>query len=346
MCYCSKDNYISAFSVSMVALPTNTESAFLVSLVSGIFLILAIYYIFTYHMKFPPNIVIWSLIVICLLTVIAINSPLFSFCFATFISCVLLFLSFPYEIYSGFRNKQESFFRQLLIFLSNISILDFLASVYILFFCVPKNVLIKRLTYIFLILIAYMITSRHLYYRRAILLESDLNSYYYLAYLMLFFGILTAYIRLFLNLSLFLTFATLRLQPSLLSPEILYVFGENDDSVPQKNLDSNKSGRPYFAFMDKSRNTYHQNFNPQIHSRFSRGSNFAIGFAGLAIGGATVYYAKMQAEAAIIQAQASKDQVQAQVDNNWEMARQNDLEEVSQGFMTREDFAKKYGRKI
>lgn len=44
-----------------------------------------------------------------------------------------------------------------------------------------------------------MITSRYLFYRRAILLESDLGSFHYLANLILFFDILTADIRLFLT---------------------------------------------------------------------------------------------------------------------------------------------------
>lgn len=144
---------------------------------------------------------------------------------------------------------------------------------------------------------------------------------------MLFLGIFTLYIRLFLNLALFCTLTTLQLDPSLLSPAILYTLGDNQDlenlppPQPQK-------GRPYFSFIDRSHNTYNQNFNPQMHTRFSRGTNMAIGFCGLCLGGATLYYAKIQSDYAI--------------QNTCEMTHQNDLEEVSQGLMMREDYQKKY----
>lgn len=161
------------------------------------------------------------------------------------------------------------------------------------------------------------------------MLQPDLGSYHYLAYLILFFGTFTIYIRFFLNISLFLTISTLCLQPSLLSPDILYILGEGDqqDPILPKGT-TNNYGRPYFTLVDRSKNYYHQNFNPQLHSRLSRGSNFVIGFAGLFVGGATLYYAKMQTDHAAI--------------NSFEMTRQNDLEEVSQGLMSKEEYQSKY----
>lgn len=66
--------------------------------------------------------------------------------------------------------------------------------------------------------------------------------------------------------------------------------------------------------------------------RFSRGSNFIIGFATLCIDGATIYYAKSQADQATL--------------NTFEMRRQNDLEKVSQGLMSKEEYNRRYQKTI
>lgn len=153
MFYRFNNKALLAFYLNIPVFP-HDQFSFLFSLS---FIILIIYISFVHYMFFSCYIVSISLIIITLFTTIAIFSPKFSLCFVTAISCLFLFLSFTYEIFSGFYVKQREFFCQLLIFLGKTSILDFLVSVYILFFCVKITILVRRFIYISIILIFFII---------------------------------------------------------------------------------------------------------------------------------------------------------------------------------------------
>lgn len=248
-----------------------------------------------------------------------------------FIISIIFLSSFPYEIYKGFSTQRDNLLTELLVFLSKISVLDYLSGIYILFFCVPRPILIKRYIIICFISLCYITISRYYFYHVTFLHEHLLYSKH-IIYIILVLGIAVTYYRILLSISMFFVFMVLRTNnPSLLHPVVLYVLGE----TPDEPKSSNPSPRNYSLFhINQSRNYYRENFKASNHG-LHRNVGYGIGFFGLVVGFGAAYYGKVQADASLAQ-------VKAQEINNFEMRRQNDLEEVSQGLMSKEDYTKKY----
>ncbi len=341
MFYCSNDNYMPAFSVSLL-MPSFMQSSFNFLL---LLLVVILIWLINYLRKNSLSISKLSISIIILLTTISFISPMFSFIFTSLIMGIMLILLFPYKIYDSFFDTQKTLIKKILIVLEDLGILDFLATLYIMFFCVPAKIFKIRLLIMFIISIAYIITTRYCFIHILLLHEKFSYITYIFIYFMLFIGISLIYFRFLINLALFIVPLALRLEPKLLSESVLYVFGEEQDMQKSQDIPVTSPAKPRnrlsFINITVNRSTYQQHFTLNNPKSFR---NFGIGL-GLFTLGATSYAAycsKIQADAAIIQANAALAQVIAQEVNNKEMARQNDLEEVAQGLMSKDDYIKKY----
>lgn len=134
-------------------------------------------------------------------------------------------------------------------------------------------------------------------------------------------GLIALYSRVILNLSLITINYTLNYHKELLPSNILLtVKGEGNPMPDSTPPISNKSKQ--FIFFQKNNNNVH-NIIP--NAAISRMGLLRL-FCSVCIGGGIILYAKKTYD--------------AQMQNNFEITRQNDAKEVSQGFMTREEYIK------
>lgn len=122
---------------------------------------------------------------------------------------------------------------------------------------------------------------------------------------------------------------------SLLSPSVLYVFGEDSDdhSVPDKGTQKPPvpSDRKFSLLnINITRNTYKQYFS-NSNPNYFRNLGLCLGICTLGAASAAAYYARSQALAAIKQADATIKQVDAAI-------KQNDLSAFQSGLITKDQY--------
>lgn len=99
-----------------------------------------------------------------------------------------------------------------------------------------------------------------------------------------------------------------------------------DPLDPKESTSENKPSLP----SNKTNSHHYYQGNASSNSRFFKRISIATAIAGVGIASYAAYQQRLQTETAIIQAQAAVEQ--------------NDLEEVSQGLMTKKQYLKKYKR--
>jgi hypothetical protein len=283
-----------------------------------------------------------SFSIILILSYISISKPLFAFWFMVCISGIILVLLYPYQIYVGFFDQRKHLIIKLLKILEYYNILDFFASLYIVFFCVPPKRYHLQLLLIFVLNIIYIIGSRWYYYHAIILHESFSRLQYSCIYLILLTGILVVYTRFLLNISLMIVPLTIRMDKSLLSPSVLYVFGEDSDdhSVPDKGTQKPPvpSDRKFSLLnINITRNTYKQYFS-NSNPNYFRNLGLCLGICTLGAASAAAYYARSQALAAIKQADAAIKQADAAIKQVDAAIKQNDLSAFQSGLITKDQY--------
>ena len=281
-----------------------------------------------------------SSVIILLFANISIFSPTFTLVFMVLFSSVILVIMFPFKLPNAFLKTKEKITSTFIFLLYQMELLDFLSVVYIKFFCVPSRLFHLRLLGIFICSVIYMSISRWYFYHNVILHESFSFIQYLLIYFWLILGISIIYLRLLINLSCIFIPLTLRLDPSLLSPSVLYVFGENnEDALPtqQTPKPSNKvpnDKRYSFINVNNTRKYYRQYFNAS-HSTSYRNIGLCIGVCGVGLAGLTAYFAKVQADVSTIQANESKKQ-------SYHTAREADVAAVEANLITREEYYRRH----
>lgn len=108
---------------------------------------------------------------------------------------------------------------------------------------------------------------------------------------------------------MFLVYSALRVNPSLLSPSILYVLGQNNNEMsheaPKSNLSSDK--KYFFVNINVTCQYYRQYFtntNPNVF----RYMGYGLAICGTLVAFGTFWYTRVQANASIIQVEQTKQQ--------------------------------------
>lgn len=134
--------------------------------------------------------------------------------------------------------------------------------------------------------------------------------------------------------------------------QAVFLFGEEPSEDDHVTTNTSKSGNVNesqnnnakttpsykFSIVDRSGPRYYTINRGSQHRRFG----LFLGICTFCVAGSAAYYAREQALSARDQALSARDQVQAQIQNNIQMERQNDLEEVSQGLRSKESYNEKY----
>jgi hypothetical protein len=145
----------------------------------------------------------------------------------------------------------------------------------------------------------------------------------------------------------------------MLHSDILFIFGEGVDTptatpvspvpapiaTPTPRVPVVPPAAPKFSLINVSYNrAYHKNYYSEAFQSSIRLRNigFIVGVMGVGVGVATAKFSYDAAVAAQQQVEIAKEQVRAQETNNYEMGRQNKLEELAQGICTKEEYLAEY----
>lgn len=287
-----------------------------------------------------------SISIILCLTTISFIFPMFSFFFMAIFMGFFLITLFPYKMYDSFFEDQKTLIRKFLILLEALGILDFLATLYILFFFVPKKIFNIRMLLIVFFSVIYIIATRYCFIHLVLLHESFSYITNFFLYLILFIGISLTYSRFLLNLALFVVPLTLQIEPKLLSEFILYIFGQGEDMASESTpKPQNKMSFINFTY---TRATYRQYFTSD-HTKMYRNIGLGLGFLTFFATSFAAYYSKVQADAAIIQAVQAKIQADAAIIQaeqakvqTYHTAREADVAAVEAKLITLDEYYKRH----
>jgi len=296
----------------------------------------------------PALFYLFSFILISALTVLSITYPKFSFGFMVFVTCILTVFTIPINRFTGLVKKQQYFLEKFLILLEKTLILDYFSVIYVKFFCVPPSLFWKRLFLIFCFNFAYILASRIAFINAVFWDHSLSHTYELFLYTVISLGLCVVYIRLIINISMFLVYSTLRIKPSLLSPPILYVFGVDEDSgeptppKPDKPSQKAPSNRNFSLInINFNREYYRQFFNNANPGGF-RYLGYGLAICGTAAACGTLWYTKVQAEQAIIQAKQAIVQAEQAKVQSYHTARKADVAAVDAGLITKDQYYQRH----
>ena len=269
-----------------------------------------------------------SLVVIGFISLFSVLFPLFSYLFAVISIFSLVLIPLPnYAIFKYIKKKQYKFIDKFVFILVKTNLIKICYIFYLNIWCLPKKYFKNICLVLLTVNIIYIIVSR--YYFINVVFSSTIDNTSFSTFnlvlisLMFFIGIFSIYFRFLLNLSLFLTQYILETNKSLILPEYLMLVDPLDASnhgseIPPNLPKGNNQSKNQFVFFQKNNNNV-KNIIPNVglSKRF-----LVIGtLCSLCFVGGTFYYTRMQ---------------------GLETMRQNDLSEVEQGFMTRDEYIKKW----
>lgn len=193
-------------------------------------------------------------------------------------------------------------------FLKELNLLEFFTKLYMIVFYTKTRIYYNFRNICYGLTIVYMLVSRYYFYHQVVLREEFSYMALLVISLLLFVSFLGSYLRLLINVSQIIGVITRYYTPELLDP-VLRV------EPPELPPSSHKS---LFSFSHHTNNHY---YPPQ-----SKGVNwgrfgFIVACGGMLISGATYYHTTRQ---------------------TYEFKRQNDLEELSQGLITKEEYQKRH----
>jgi hypothetical protein len=335
--FLNSDRTIINYSFNFLFLGVETNLSFVLITLS--------FFMVYYTYRKTTSIIAICLAVIIFFTIVSFLFPSFSFFFMLFISGIILIISFPYNIYERFLERRLVVVKDLLNLLERLEILDFLATIYIMFFCVSSRIFKFRLAFIVIGSLVYLLTSRYYFIHKVFLNTTFMPSTYVFIYLAFFLGIMLSYFRFLVNLSLIFIPLTLKIQPTLLSPTVLYILDgdedtSNNDFSKQSNQDLTKK-RFSLINVDRSRNYYRNTFSGQNPSGF-RIAGFCLGICTLVIGSVAAYYAKAQADYAKAQADYAKIQAEESKKQSYHTAREADVAAVEAKLITEAEYYRRH----
>jgi hypothetical protein len=155
---------------------------------------------------------------------------------------------------------------------------------------------------------------------------------------------------LFLIISAMMVYLRLLLTASIISHNISFNFLKTE-SLPDDTLPNHGNKNPVitnkpenlYSFLTFRKTINNNQYNQASTNAFRyRALGLGLGACTLCIASYAAYHQRLQTIAAQESLKVAQESLKAQEINNREMSRQNDLEEVSQGLMSKENYSKKY----
>ncbi len=269
-------------------------------------------------------------------------APIVNFFLTSILSCIIVLLSVSY--FDRFFSKRKKLASDLWNLLFNLGLINYFIEFYYKFFSQRKLYFYMQTVSIYSFCIIYLLISKYLFLYKDTIFSLDLLSYYFL-YMGLVLGILAFYIRSLLFLSILIV--------DLQSVFLLGDLERDSDDMP-KNTKADSLPKTGNSLLSFHRHTHQHNHYEHVQGKvsFFKRAGFGVAILGLGITGYATYQQRLQTIAAqdslkVAQdsLKAAQDSLKAQEVNNFEMQRQNDLEEVAQGLLSKEDYYHKYKKK-
>lgn len=279
----------------------------------------------------------FGLIITLFLTLLCYISPSFCLVFMIITTSFMLLTCFPFNITDSFAKKRLYLINLLLELLHHYNILNFLAALYINVLSLKPNKFKVYMTCLFIPIFFYPIISRYYYITIVVQHQTTSLLTYIFICIALFIGLFFIYLRFVLFVSIILTNLAYINKPTLLDSNILYVLDSEPNEPDLPSPVSNHQNKSLFHF-DKSK---HTNYNTYIfpNSTFLKRLGICTAVAGTCI----AFYAALQTgqQTELLRLQVEQERLSLQQET-----RMNDLEEVSQGLMTKEAYNKKWPQVI
>jgi hypothetical protein len=224
----------------------------------------------------------------------------------------------------------------MLIWFDKHLILDYFSVIYVKFFCAPSQIYYYfRLFIIFIINFIYIFCSRGVFIQTVFWNKPLPETYNAIIYIILFAGISIIYFRLLINLSMFLVNSALHINPSLLSPSILYVLGHDDQvssEFPKNHSSQNTPENKRFSLINIS---YYRQYFSSANPNGFRYLGYGLAICGTAVACGTFWYTRVQTQASIIQAEQARQQT-------YHTAKEADVAAVEAKLITTEEYYRRH----
>lgn len=254
-------------------------------------------------------------------TIAILNS--FLALFIAILSAIVYFLQ-PISLYFS-KHKIGSFLRYVIIFIHYSGLIHYLYFFYKLFFQLKDFNFKCFIIFLNSFIVIYSLCSRYYF------LNKELNAF---TFCFLIVGLMCLYCRSMFNLYIFITTCVLA------DPKLFNLF--EGDEIPPSDQAPQKS--KWKSFIDFSRQTTNHNYKeiPPNKLLFSRRVGLVASLVTCGAACSAAYYAKLQADYAKLQTDSAELQAEHAKKQTYEFQRQNDLNCVDKGFMSKETYCKKH----
>jgi len=250
---------------------------------------------------------------------------------------------FSYGWFFKSTTKYKEFLIQILTVMHTWGFLDFFVGLYTLIFFLPSKIFIRFCILEHLISFFYFILTRYCLIN-FISKNTLIDSQNYLLLIALLIGLLAFYLRFLVNFAVFLVNVTKMYTPEYLSPLlILKMEGEQPSSQSSSSSSSTEIPSTRRNFLNISFNRHRHNYYYSYQKLHFWGKvGIGVGVGTFAIGSVTCIYSYQSAQAAMLQVEQARIQNEHSRIQNIEFRRQNDLEELSQGIISKETYNKRW----
>jgi|SRR5579871_2422108 len=290
------------------------------------------------HERFPQIInILASWRHFCVVAFIVVLTFLFPR-FWTIIILPIIILSFSLAgLPFGLFKPKENSTKTLLQFLAEINVLKFFSNIHLLMYYSKQKIFVPLFILIHLLTLAYFCVSRYNFYHVVVLHEVYSIEKQFVILALLYITFAGYYFRLLVMLSTLIVMITRHLIPSLLPPILRVEPGDIPPEGPHKSI---------FSY---TRTTHNHHYSPQPKMGMAGRAAIAGSVAGVVIAGVTLYYTHgqtLEARRQTLEArrqtlEAEKQTLEAKK-QTYEFQRQNDLEELSQGIINKDQYNQRH----
>lgn len=138
----------------------------------------------------------------------------------------------------------------------------------------------------------------------------------------------------------------MRIDPSLLSPSILYVLGQDEElpiAIPKNHATQETPHDKRFALVNVNYNKqYYRQYFSSANPNTFRYMGYGLAICGTAVACGTFWYTRIQAQASLIQAEQAIIQAEQAKQQTYHTAREADVAAVDGGLITKDEYYRRH----
>lgn len=218
--------------------------------------------------------------------------------------------------------------------LQKINILPFFITLHSIVFYTQLRIYQFFVIFCYGLTILYMLVGRYVFYHKVILHHEFSYGTLIIISTLLFISFCGSYLRMLINISNILVIITRQYAPELLDP-LLRMYPPDFPPGTKRSL---------FSFSRHTHNHNHNHYPPLPKTTGWSRIGVIAACTGVAISSAALYFTRQQyleAQKQTLELKQQNENMKRQIN---EIERQNDLAELSQGLITKEDYKKRHSK--